>query len=78
MMDHGATLKMAVDLMYFPSQVRLLRSVPVPDGVLTLLRIAGGDEEATSEATEAVGRSRETVREAAAFFIEQNSVLSER
>jgi hypothetical protein len=71
MTDYRATLKMAIDLMHVPSQVRLMRSVPVPDGVLTLLRIAAGDEEATSEATEAAGRSRETVREAAAFFIEQ-------
>jgi hypothetical protein len=71
MMDHAATLKMAVDLMHVPSQVRLLRSAPLPEGVLTLLRIAAGDEEAASQATEAMGRSRETVREAAAFFVEQ-------
>jgi hypothetical protein len=71
MMDHVATLKMAIDLMHFPLQVRLMRSAPLPDGVLTLVRVAAGDEEATSQATEAVGSSRDTVREAAAFFIEQ-------
>jgi hypothetical protein len=71
MMDHAATLKMAIDLMHFPSEVRLMRSAPLPDTVLTLLRIVAGDEEATSQATEAMGQSRETVREAAAFFIEQ-------
>ena len=62
---------MAIDLMRAPSQVPLVRSAPLPDGVLTLLRIAAGDEEATSQAIAATGRSRETVREAAAFFIEQ-------
>jgi hypothetical protein len=70
MMDHVAILKMAIDLMHFPSQVRLIRSAPLPDAV-TLLRIVAGDEEATSQAMEAMGRSRETVCEAAAFFIEQ-------
>ena len=70
-MDHVASLNMAIDLMRAPSQVRLVRSAPLPDGVLTLLRIAAGDEEATSQAIAATGRSRETVREAAAFFIEQ-------
>ena len=54
-MDHAATLKMAIDLMHFPSQVRLMRSAPLPDGVLTLLRIAAGDEEATSQAMDAIG-----------------------
>jgi hypothetical protein len=71
MIDHAATLKLAVDLMHVPSRVRLLRSAPLPEGVLTLLRITAGDEEATRQATESTGRSRETVREAAAFFIEQ-------
>jgi hypothetical protein len=52
-------------------QVRLVRLAPLPDGVLTLLRIAAEDEEATGQAITATGRSRETVREAAAFFIEQ-------
>ena len=36
-----------------------------------MLRIAAGDEEVTSEASASVGRPREVVREAAAFFIEQ-------
>jgi hypothetical protein len=70
-MNHAEALKIAIDLMHVPSGVRLVRSAPLPDGVLMLLRIAAGDEEATSEATDWAGRSRETVREAAAFFIEQ-------
>ena len=54
-MDQVATLKMAIDLMHFPSQVRLMRSAPLPDAVLTLLRIVAGDEEATSQAMDSDG-----------------------
>jgi hypothetical protein len=43
----------------------------LPVGVLDLLRIAAGDEEAIGEATEIAGQSRDVVREAVAFFIEQ-------
>ena len=70
MMDHAIT-KTAIDLLYAPSRVRLLRSSPLPPDVLSLLQIVAGDEEATRQASKATGRSRETVREAAAFFIEQ-------
>ena len=39
--------------------------------MLILLRIVAGDEEATSQAAASAGRSRDVVREAAAFFLEQ-------
>jgi hypothetical protein len=64
-------LKNAIDLMHVPSQVRLFRSEPLPDGVLLLLRLAAGDEEAEQTAIDLTGRSSETVRCAATFFIEQ-------
>jgi hypothetical protein len=70
-MDDVASVNMALDLMREPSQVRLMRLASLPDGVLTLLSIAAGDEEVTSQAIAATGRSRETIREATAFFIEQ-------
>jgi hypothetical protein len=70
-MGHVPALKVAMELTHFPSQAQLIRAAPLPDGVLILLRIAAGDAEATSQATASVGRSREVVREAAAFFIEQ-------
>ena len=66
-----AALKIALDLVHVPSGVWLNRSAPLPCGVVTLLQIAAGDEEAISKASELTGRSRETVREAAGFFIEQ-------
>ena len=70
-MGLAATVKLAIDLMHFPSQVRSIRSAPLPDDVVILVRIAAGDEEATREAAEAAGRSGGVVREAATFFIEQ-------
>jgi hypothetical protein len=64
-------LKAAVDLLHFPSQAARLRAGPLPEGMPLLLRIASGDAEALKEASEGEGRSPETVREAAAFFLEQ-------
>jgi hypothetical protein len=70
-MPNQVALKIAIDLMHVPSQVRLFKTEPLPDGVLTLLRVAAGDEEADRVAIDLTGRSRETVRRAATFFIEQ-------
>ncbi len=70
-MSDKMALKIAIDLMHLPSKVRLLRLEPLPDGVLMLLRIAAGDAAAQQTAVEATGRPLETVRRAAAFFIEQ-------
>ncbi len=64
-------IRVAIDLMCIPSRVRIARSGPLPDDVLMLLRIAADDEEAEREATELTGRSRDIVRQAAGFFIEQ-------
>lgn len=71
MMSDRVAVKIAIDLLHVPSQVRLIRSEPLPDGVLALLRIAAGDDEAERAAIALTGRSRDTVRHAAAFFIEQ-------
>ena len=45
-MSPAPALKVAIDLMHMPSRVRLVRSEPLPDGVLLLLEIAAGDQEA--------------------------------
>src|SRR5262245_20692262 len=69
---HGAvSVRAAIDLLHLPSQVKRVRSACLPDDVVVLLRIASGDEDATSQAAQAIGRSAETVREAAFFFVEQ-------
>jgi hypothetical protein len=70
-MGRAPALRVAIDLMHMPSRVRLVRSDPLPDGVLMLLQIAAGDKEAETDAAELTGRSHDVVREAAAFFIEQ-------
>jgi hypothetical protein len=70
-MSGKTALKTAIDLKLVPSQVRFLQSGPLPDGVVTLLRIASGDEEVERAAAEVMGRSRAFVRSAATFFIEQ-------
>jgi hypothetical protein len=71
MMSDRMALKIAIDLVHVPSQVRLWRSEPLPDGVQILLRIAAGDDEAECTAVTLTGRSGNMVRQAATFFIEQ-------
>jgi hypothetical protein len=71
MMAGRTALKLAVDLLRVPSQVRRIRSEPLPDGVEMLLRVAAGEADAARSAAVTVRRSPETVRRAAAFFIEQ-------
>jgi len=70
-MDHAPALKLALDLMHFPSQVQPMRAAPLPDDLLVLLRIAASDEEMTLQAMKLSGRSQQAVREAVGFFIEQ-------
>ncbi len=70
-MTDKMALKIAIDLMHVPSQVRLIRSEPLPEDVLTVLRIAAGDVEAEHAAAIAADRPAEIVRQAATFFIEQ-------
>src|SRR5258708_38157237 len=70
-MNHARALGAAIGLLHMPSRVRLVRAAPLPVGVLELLRIAAGDEEAIREATEFAGRSRDVICEAVRFFIEQ-------
>src|SRR5262249_40809527 len=71
MMEHASALEAALYLIQSPSQVRVIRSRPLPDGVEILLRIAANDTDTTRQATQWLGRSPETIRQAAAFFFEQ-------
>lgn len=66
-----SALRLAIDLLHAPSRVRVARSRPLPEGMDFLLRLAARDEAAEIEAVEACGRSRDVVREAAIFFVEQ-------
>src|SRR5262245_2558901 len=71
MPNAAGALKLSIDLMHLPSQVRSVRSAPLPDDVQTLLRIAAGDQEAISQAAKATGNPNNVLREAAAFYVEQ-------
>jgi len=70
-MSDPTALKIAIEVLLVPSEVRLFRARPLPEGVVTLLRVASGDVEAERAAAAALDRSREVVRSAATFFIEQ-------
>lgn len=70
-MSDKMALKVAIDLLHLPSQVRVVRTEPLPDGVSILLRIVAGDDEAERAAAALTDRSRDIVRQAAKFFIEQ-------
>jgi hypothetical protein len=70
-MSDMMALKIAIDLLLVPSQARFLRSEPLPNDVVMLLRIAAGDDEAESAGVASTGRSRDVIRRAATFFIEQ-------
>jgi DnaJ domain len=71
MMSDATAVRVAIDIVQVPSRVRYYRLEPLPKDVLTLLRVAAGDEPAEIAAAESVGRSRSLVRAGAAFFIEQ-------
>jgi hypothetical protein len=68
---NAEALKVAIDLLRIPSQVRSVRRSPLPKGTLLLLRLAATETEAEREALALSGRSVETNRAAAIFFIEQ-------
>ena len=70
-MEHLTTVMMALDLLRTPSRVQLVRNAPLPNGVETLLRLAGGDETLTRETSAAIAVPPGVLKEAASFFIEQ-------
>lgn len=69
--SQAQALKAALDLLRMPSQVRVMRSAPLPPGVLLLLRLAASELEAEREAGKINSRAPDANREAAVFFIEQ-------
>ena len=75
-MSERMALKIAIDLMHIPSQVRLLRSEPLPEGVEMLLQIAAGDVEAESAAVALTGRSRRCRARGRHFFYRTDYVRS--
>ena len=70
-MGQVAALKLAIDLFHSPARARALRSAALPKGVLEVIRVAADDGKSVESAARALGRSKEIVREAAEFYIEQ-------
>lgn len=71
-MSNEAAIRVALDLMHMPSQVRFARSAPLPKDVQVVLEIAAGDPDAEGRAARTYDRSPAAIREAATFYIEQN------
>jgi hypothetical protein len=64
-------IRVAIELLHVPSRVHIARNEALPADVVLLLRIAAGEAEAEEMAVASTGRSRELIRRAATFFIEQ-------
>ncbi|MGD0635829.1 MAG: DnaJ domain-containing protein [Beijerinckiaceae bacterium] len=61
---------LAIDSFQSPSRVHKLRQEELPPGIPDLLRVVAGDKSAVNEGVLLTGRSVETNRAAAEFFIE--------
>lgn len=70
-MDDWAALRAGLELLHAPWRVRIVRGQPLPHGVVALLEVAAGEAAREAAAVKVLGRPHETVRHAAAFFIEQ-------
>jgi len=64
-------LRQAIDLVHVPTLAHRFRGEPLAEGVELLLAIAAGDEASEHRALMEAERDRETVLEAATFFIQQ-------
>ncbi|MEQ1694725.1 MAG: DnaJ domain-containing protein [Hyphomicrobiaceae bacterium] len=67
----ASALKVAIELVHVPSRARMIKTAALPDGMGFLLSIAADDEQALLDGVDATGRSREVVKGAASFFVEQ-------
>jgi hypothetical protein len=69
--DDPTALRLAIEVLFVPWRVRLVREQPLPDGMSLLLNVAAGDEESLKAAVAATQRPLDVVQQAATFFIEQ-------
>lgn len=70
-MEQATALKVALQLLHMPANVRMVRKKPLPPGILQLLQITARDPDAVRQAAAEVERDGDTVTRAAQFFIEQ-------
>jgi hypothetical protein len=76
-MEHLTTIMLSLDLYHVPARVHLARKAPLPDGIETLLRIAGNEGAVVHQASRAAGVPPGIVHDAAVFFIEQAMLFPE-
>ena len=70
-MPTPSSLHLALDLAQSPILAAVMRQQPVPEDTLTLIRLAGEDEEAVRKAVQRTGREASQLRAAAVFYIQQ-------
>jgi hypothetical protein len=61
----------AIDVFKQPSKARLLRKLDLPEDMLTLIKIAAGDQALTDEWSASCRETPETIRQAAVFYLQQ-------
>ena len=76
-MEHLTTIMLALDLYHVPARAQLARQAPLPDGIETLLKIAGNERNVVLQASLAAGVPPQILRDAAMFFIEQAMLFPE-
>ena len=64
-------VRTAIDLLHVPWRVRLLRAQSLPKDLSPLLRVAAGDEKVLRWISDKTDRSKDVIRDAAEFYIEQ-------
>lgn len=70
-MEQTAAIKLALSLIRRPATARQLSHAPLPGGLTELLSVAAGNAEALQTVGARTEQTSETLRAAAAFFIEQ-------
>lgn len=70
-MQSAEALATALGMLSCPHMTRRARLSRLPNGITLLLEVAAGESGALQSATARTGRTEETLRKAAGFFIEQ-------
>lgn len=70
-MPRPSAIHAALDLVRSPVLAPAMRRHPLPPGVLDVIKIAAGSDEATNAAAAATGRTRRQLREVAVFYVRQ-------
>lgn len=70
-MGNDAAIRSALELLVLPSRLKAARAESLPEGIDDLLRVVAGDEDVIAALVQSTGRPADTLKQAAAFYIEQ-------